>query len=170
MVYLVRSGILVFKDVTNKLIFAAPLLKRLFFQQNYKVQSSDDTPTPTDLHHFIVKIFTAMCNELSGKILRDTLGLGSNGKILEQTWQKEFFRISTQVLGKKYFLSCDVGSVFGCYGKIDFYVDTLDWAIELLRDGEDMAEHVEGFDSLTGEYKEIVKYAKSISVIDIRSE
>ncbi|CAG8734546.1 8127_t:CDS:2 [Gigaspora rosea] len=48
--------------------------------QNYEVQSSDDALTPTDLHHFIVMIFTAIYNELSGKILRDTLQLGSNGK------------------------------------------------------------------------------------------
>lgn len=63
-----------------------------------------------------------------------------------------------------------MGSVFGCDGKINFYVDKLDWAIELLREGEDMTEHAERYDSLTGEYKKIVKYAKSISVIDIRSE
>ncbi|CAG8734549.1 8128_t:CDS:1, partial [Gigaspora rosea] len=53
---------------------------------------------------------------------------------------------------------------------MDFYINKLDWAIELLRDSEDMAKHAEGFDSLVREYKEIVKYAKSISVIDIHSE
>ncbi|CAG8645387.1 8356_t:CDS:2, partial [Acaulospora morrowiae] len=104
--YLVRSGILIIEDCIY-LSFAAPLLKRSFFQQNYGVQNSTDS-TPTDLHHFIVKIFTVICNELSGKILRDTLGFGSDGRILEQTWQKEFYRIGTQVLGKGHFLSCDV--------------------------------------------------------------
>ncbi|PKY49647.1 hypothetical protein RhiirA4_528264 [Rhizophagus irregularis] len=121
-----------------------------------------------DLHHFIEKIFTAMCNEISGDILRNTLGFGSDGRILEQTWQKEFYRIGTQVLGRDYFLSCEVGSVFGCEGKIDFYVDKLEWAIELLRDGEDMKEHKARFEP-SGEYEEIVKYAKSIAIIDIRS-
>ncbi|CAB4438790.1 unnamed protein product [Rhizophagus irregularis] len=91
--YLVRSGILIIVD--TYITFAAPLLKRLFFQQNYGVHNSAET-TPTDLHHFIVKIFAAMCNELSGKILRDTLGFESDGRILEQTWQKEFYRIGTQ--------------------------------------------------------------------------
>jgi hypothetical protein len=165
--YLVKSGILIIVDIYN-IAFAAPLLKRSFFQQNYGVHGSAET-TPTDLHNFIVKIFTAMCNELSGKILRDTLGFGSDGRILEQTWQKEFYRIGTQVLGRHHFLSCEVGSVFGCKGKIDFYVDKLDWAIELLRDGEDMEGHKARFEP-SGDYEEIVKYAKSIAIIDIRSE
>ncbi|CAB4492042.1 unnamed protein product [Rhizophagus irregularis] len=169
-VYLVKSGISIIKnDIDGTyLTFVAPLLKRSFFQQNYGVHNSTDS-TPTDLYHFIVKIFTAMCNKLSREILRKTLGFGSNGRILEQTWQKEFYRIGTQVLGKDYFLSCDVGSVFGCDGKIDYYVDKLDWAIEILRDGDDMAEHEERFEPLSGKYKEIVRYAKSIAIIDIHS-
>ncbi|CAG8628921.1 16400_t:CDS:2 [Funneliformis caledonium] len=169
-VYLVKSGIFIIKnDIDGTyLTFVAPLLKRSFFQQNYGVHNSTDN-TPTDLYHFIVKIFTAMCNKLSREILRKTLGFGSDGRILEQTWQKEFYRIGTQVLGKDHFLSCDAGSVFGCDGKIDYYVDKLDWAIELLRDGDDMAEHEERFEPLSGEYKEIVKYAESIAIIDIRS-
>ncbi|GES73588.1 heat shock protein Hsp70 family protein [Rhizophagus clarus] len=145
----------------------APLLKRSFFQQNYGSTNSTDT-TPTDLHHFIEKIFTAMCNEISGGILRNTLGFGSDGRLLEQTWQKEFYRIGTQILGMDHFLSCEVGSVFGCKGKIDFYVDKLDWAIELLRDGEDMEDHKTRFGP-SGDYEEIVLYAKSIAIIDIRS-
>ncbi|CAG8478462.1 7346_t:CDS:2 [Funneliformis caledonium] len=159
--YLVKCGFLVVEN-NAYLTFAAPLLKRSFFQQNYGAVNSIDI-TPTDLYHFIIKIFTAMCNELSGKFLRETLGFGSDGRILEQSWQKEFYRIGTQVLGKDHFLSCDVGSVFGCDGKIDFYVDKLDWAIELLRDGDDMAEHKARFIPSTGEYKEIIKYAKKYS-------
>jgi hypothetical protein len=135
MIYLVRSGILVIKD-NNNLTFAAPLFRRSFFQQNYGIVNNTES-TPSDLYHFIVKIFTAMCNKLSKDILRKTLGFGSDGRILEQTWQKEFYGISTQVLGRDHFLSCEIGSVFGCEGKVDFYVDKLDWVIELLRDGED---------------------------------
>ncbi|PKY48544.1 hypothetical protein RhiirA4_464177 [Rhizophagus irregularis] len=66
-------------------------------------------------------------------------------------------------------MSCDVGSVFGCEGRIDFYVNELEWAIELLRDGEDMQGHKDKFEPIEGKYKEIVKYAKSIAIIDIRS-
>ncbi|RIA80313.1 hypothetical protein C1645_810492 [Glomus cerebriforme] len=167
MVHLVKSGILILKNNSN-LTFAAPLLKRSFFQQNYRSTNSTDT-TPTDLHHFIEKIFTAMCNEINGNILRNMLGFGSDGKFLEQTWQKEFYRIGTQILGRNHFLSCEIGSVFGYEGKVDFYVDKLDWAIELLKDGENMEEHKVSFEPLRGEYKEIVKYAKKIAIIDIRN-
>ncbi|RGB40141.1 hypothetical protein C1646_688324 [Rhizophagus diaphanus] len=104
-----------------------------------------------------------MCNENSGKILRETLGFGYDGRILEQTWQKEFYRIGTRLLGKDKFLSCEVGSVFGCEGRIDFYVNELEWAIELLRDGKDMQGHEDKFEPIVG------KYAKSIAIIDIRS-
>jgi hypothetical protein len=51
-----------------------------------------------------------MCkDQQSVKSLRETLGFGSDGRILEQTWQKEFYRIGTDQLGSEYFLSCDVG-------------------------------------------------------------
>jgi hypothetical protein len=154
--YLIKTGVLMVVD-DMYLAFAAPLLKRSFFQQNYGVNNRVDI-IPTDLYHFIVEVFTAMYDELSGKILRETLGFGSDRRILEQIWQKEFYRIGTRVLGMDHFLSCEVGSVFGCEGKVGFYVDKLDWAIELLRDGEDMEKH-----------KEIVKYAKDIAIVDIRS-
>ncbi|CAG8784988.1 5233_t:CDS:2, partial [Gigaspora margarita] len=121
--YLVKSGILVVDN--GALRFSAPLIMRLFFQQYYGNHNSTEI-TPSSLYHFIVKIFTAMCNIQTGKILRETLGFGINGNLLEQTWQKEFYRVGTQVLGRNHFLSCDVGAVFGCDGYIDFYVDGLD--------------------------------------------
>ncbi|CAG8598094.1 8930_t:CDS:2 [Diversispora eburnea] len=163
---LVKSGVLVVID--GELYFSAPLIMRSFFQQCYGSHNSSEI-TPSSLYHFIVKTFTAICNGQSGKLLRETLGFGTDGSLLEQTWQKEFYRVGTQVLGKNHFLSCDVGAVFGCDGYIDFYVDKLEWAIELLRDGKDKAEHSRRFEP-AGKYKEIVRYAKSIAIIDVRSE
>ncbi|RHZ65020.1 hypothetical protein Glove_319g150 [Diversispora epigaea] len=129
---LVKSGILVVDG--GYLYFSAPLISRSFFQQYYGSHKSAEI-APLSLYHFIVKIFTAMCNGLSGKILRETLRYGTDGSLLEQTFQKEFYK---------------------------------DWAIELLRDGKDMAKHSR-FEP-TREYKEIVKYAKHIAIIDIRNE
>ncbi|CAB5379351.1 unnamed protein product [Rhizophagus irregularis] len=166
-VYLVKTGVLIVVEDNRYLTFAAPLLKRAFFQQYYGVSNSTDN-IPTDLYQFIVKIFTAMYNKQSGNILRKMLRVGSEERILEQTWQKEFYRIGTQVLGRDYFLSYEVGSVFGCEGKIDFYVEEFEWAIELLRDGEDMKKHKDRFES-EEKYEKIVKIAKSIAIIDIRS-
>ncbi|CAG8671328.1 10129_t:CDS:1, partial [Paraglomus occultum] len=131
MLRLIKSGILVIDH--ERLFFSAPLIERSFFQQCYGSHNTSET-TPESLYHFIVRIFTAMCDGPSGKILREALGFGTDGNLLEQTWQKEFYRVGTQVLGINYFLSCDVGAVFGCDGYVDFYVDKLDWAIELLRD------------------------------------
>ncbi|CAB4435487.1 unnamed protein product [Rhizophagus irregularis] len=165
---LIKSGVLMVVD-NYYLTFAAPLLKRSFFQQFYGSEDIAED-TPENLYEYIVKVFTAMCNDkISNKILKNTLGYGTDGRILEQTWQKEFYRIGTRELGMNHFLSCEVGPTFACDGRIDFYVDKLDWAIELLRDGEDMTEHKDKFDPIEGEYKEIVKYAKSIAIIDIRS-
>ncbi|CAG8471465.1 43135_t:CDS:2 [Gigaspora margarita] len=146
--YLVKSGILVVDD--KALRFSAPLIMRSFFQQYYGNHHSTEI-TPSSLYHFIVKIFTAMCNVQSGKILRETLGFGIDGNLLEKTWQKEFYRVGMQVLGMNHFLSYDVGEVFGCDGYINFYVDGLDWAIELLRDSKHMTEHSNRFE-LTGKY------------------
>src|SRR5581483_3607114 len=83
-VSLIKSGVLM---VVNDLYltFAAPILKRSFFQQNYGTVNSAEV-TPTDLYDFIVKTFTAMCNDLTKKILRETLGFGTDGRILEQAW------------------------------------------------------------------------------------
>ena len=62
-------------------------------------------------------------------------------------------------------LSVDVGAVFG---SIDFYVDdTRDWAIELLRDGNDVEEHCRRFEA-DHVYGPIVEIAKEYAIIDIR--
>jgi len=164
--YLVKSGTLVVDN--GCLNFSAPLISRSFFQQNYGSENIAET-TPSSLYHFIVKIFTAMCAGPSGRILRENLVFGTNGNLLEQTWKKEFYRIGTQALGRMHFLSYEVSAVSACGGQIDFYVDGLDWAIELLRDGKDMAEHSRRFEP-AGRYEEIVRCAKSIAIIDIRSE
>ncbi|RHZ81800.1 hypothetical protein Glove_117g21 [Diversispora epigaea] len=163
---LIKSGVLVVNG--EDLYFSAPLIMRSFFQQYYESFNSIEIP-PSSLYHFIVKTFTAICNGQSRKFLKETLGFGTDGCLLEQTWQKEFYRVGTQVLGKAYFMSYNVGAVFGCVGYINFYVDKLEWAIELLRDGKDMVEHSRRFEP-AGEYKEIVRYAKSIAIIDIRNE
>jgi hypothetical protein len=95
---LVKSGILIIID-SIYLTFAAPLLKRSFFQQHYGKVEISTVEIPKDLHHFIVKIFTLMCDERSGYILREKLEIKSDGRILEQTWRKEFYRIGTNYWG-----------------------------------------------------------------------
>jgi hypothetical protein len=168
--YLIRSGVLVITVIEHQryLQFAAPLIERSFFQQYYGKETRSMS-TPKSLYDFIVKVFKAMSVE-SVEILNDSLGIGKDKILLEQTWQKEFYRIGTRELGNDYFLSCDVGAYYGSEGYIDFYINGLEWAIELLRIGLDMEKHDRRFDETTGEYKEIVEVAKETAIIDIRSE
>ncbi|CAB4419607.1 unnamed protein product [Rhizophagus irregularis] len=93
--------------------------------------------TFTDLYQFIVKIFTAMCNEQNGNILRETLGFGSDGRILETNMAEGIYRI-------------------------EFLCGQVRLGNKTLRDGEDMAKHKRRFEP-GGKYKEIVKYVKSIA-------
>ncbi len=78
-------------------------MQRPFLSGHFFSRITELTTVPILLPQICVKIFTAMCNELSGKILRETLGFGSDGRILEQAWQKEFYRIGTRVLGRVIF-------------------------------------------------------------------
>ncbi|RHZ80840.1 hypothetical protein Glove_131g40 [Diversispora epigaea] len=163
---LVKSGVLVAND--EELYFSAPLIMRSFFQQCYG-SFNNIKIIPSSLYYFIVKTFTTICNGQSRKILRKMLEFETDRYLLEQTWQKEFYKVATQVLGKAYFISCNIEAVFECDGYIDFYIDKLEWAIELLRDDKGMAEYSRRFEPV-GEYKEIVRYAKSIAIIDICNE
>ncbi|RGB29580.1 hypothetical protein C1646_672365 [Rhizophagus diaphanus] len=171
---LIKTGIFVVND-QGYLHFSAPLIERSFFQQHYGSEIYASS-TPGSLYEFIRKTFTIICEE-SDEILKYSLeySLGTSGKDkkdkrrLEQMWQKEFYRAGTRVLGGNHFLSCDVGSHFKSNGFLDFYVDGLEWGIEILREGLDMKGHSKRFES-TGEYKEIVEVANEIAIIDIRSK
>jgi hypothetical protein len=162
---LVKTGIFVV-DNLGRLCFSAPLIERSFFQQLYGNEKRS-SETPPSLYKFIVKTFTILCKE--NKNLKYSIGTGEDKRLLEQMWQKEFYRAGTRALGTDHFLSCDVGSHFKSKGYIDFYVVGLEWGIELLREGLDMEEYNRRFET-TGEYKEIVEVANETVIIDIRSE
>ncbi|PKC07234.1 hypothetical protein RhiirA5_418466 [Rhizophagus irregularis] len=168
---LIKSGVLVI-DKNYMLQFSAPIVMRSFIYQNYGNEKISET-VPKSLYDFIVSIFTAMCLE-SRELLQRTLSFGFEEReetiILEQMWQKEFYRIGKRRLNG-YFMSCDVGATFASNGYLDFYVDEpLNWAIKILREERCMAKHTKKFDETTEIYKEITLYAKSIAIVDICSE
>ncbi|RIB03013.1 hypothetical protein C2G38_2142270 [Gigaspora rosea] len=105
-------------DERHRLRFSAPLIMP-FLMQYY----GNETPSvivPTSLFDFIVKVFTAMSLE-SKELLHLGFELDENGAyLLEQTRQKEFYRIGQRQFGYRYFLSCDVGATFACDGYIVF--------------------------------------------------
>ena len=106
---------------------------------------------------------------MNPKMLQVSLGIGVDGHLLERVWQMEFYRAATQVLPANIFISVDVGAVFGSSGFIDFYVDDArDWAIELLRDGNDVEEHCRRFEA-DNVYGPIVKLQKSMSLLILDS-
>ena len=53
------------------------------------------------------------------EILKYSLGTEVDKRLLEQTWQKEFYRAGTRALGVSHFLSCEVGPHFKSKGYID---------------------------------------------------
>jgi hypothetical protein len=162
--YLIESGLsVVVIDNEKYLCFAAPLIEQSFFQQYYGKEICAES-TPNSLYEFIVKIFTIMCKKNRG-ILSDALESISL-RFLEKLWQKEFYKIGNQVLGNDYYLSFLSESE----EYTDFYIDGLDWAIELLKEGLDMEEYNRRIDETTGEYKEIMKVANEMAIIDIRCE
>ncbi|RIA80413.1 hypothetical protein C1645_838755 [Glomus cerebriforme] len=168
---LIKSGVLVI-DKNYMLQFSAPIVMRSFIYQKYGNEKISET-IPESLYDFIVDVFTAMCLE-SRELLQRTLSFGFEEReetvILEQMWQKEFYRIGKRLLNG-YFMSCDVGATFASNGYLDFYVDEpFNWTIKILREERCVAKHAKHFDESTGIYKEITLYAESIAIVDIRSE
>ena len=152
------------KDRNEQVLdFAAPLLRAIYI--HYRLGSTMHASSPPeDFHDFLIKVFAAM----NPMVLRKSLGIGTDGRLLERVWQMEWYRAATQILPENIHASVDVGAVFGSCGYIDFYVDdNRNWAIELLRDGEKGEEHLKRF--LTdGTYGTIVDYAREYAIIDIR--
>ena len=88
----------------------------------------------------------------------NSFGVGKDKRLLERTWQMEFYRVATQVLPNTVYISPDVGADFGSRGFVDFFVDDdRKWVIELLRDGERAEDHENRFKS-DGIYAKILQY------------
>jgi hypothetical protein len=103
---------------------------------------------------------------MNAKAIRNSYCVGTDGRLLERTWQMEFYRAATQILPANIFISPDVGTYCGSSGYVDFFVDDdRNWGIELLRDGQDASGHKSRFNSI---YKPIKKISKEWAIIDIR--
>ncbi|CAB4416802.1 unnamed protein product [Rhizophagus irregularis] len=105
---LIKAGIFIV-NYLGYLCFSAPLIERSFFQQHYGSKTRANS-TPNSLYEFIRRTFTIICDE-SSKILKYSLGTEAeeDKRLLEQTWQKEFYRAGTRALEGKHFLSCENG-------------------------------------------------------------
>ncbi|CAJ0842861.1 76_t:CDS:2, partial [Entrophospora sp. SA101] len=114
--------------------FAAPLLRAAYLQTRVG-STNHSTKTPETFRDFLKLTFVNMNPETLCK----SLGVGSDGHLLERVFQMEFYRSATYVLPQDVFISVDVGAVFGNDGYVDFYIDDKkDWAIELLCDSQNI--------------------------------
>ena len=102
---------------------------------------------------------------MNPKVLQKSKGIGTDGRLLERVWQMEFYRSSMLVLPPGISASVDVGAIYRSKGYLDFYTNDKkrNWAIELLRDGDRLKEHQQGY----GVYAPIKKIAKEWAIIDI---
>ncbi|WEW55222.1 hypothetical protein PRK78_000651 [Emydomyces testavorans] len=95
---------------------------------------TDDKPTyifPTAIHR-------------SRRGCRDRMGFVLNTRPLELTYQDEFYRYCYSLLGNQLYLASEwTGTKKG--GRANFQVRGTHWAIEILRDGENIEEHVARF-------------------------
>lgn len=120
---------------------------------------------PKDLKTFLFDTFSVM----NPKLLNNSSGVGKDNRLLERTWQMEFYRAATQVLPNSVYISPDVGAKFESNGFVDFYVDDgHNWAIELLRDGDKAQNHEDRFKQ-DGTYSKIVEKATDWVIVDIRN-
>lgn len=141
--------------------FAAPLL-RVAYLQTRVGSTNHSTKAPETFRDFLKLTFVNMNPET----LCRSLGVGNDGHLLERVFQMEFYRSATYVLPQDVFISVDVGAVFGDDGYVDFYVDDKkDWAIELLRDSQNIKEHIDRFQK-GGKYDSIIDIAKEYVVIN----
>jgi DNA polymerase III delta prime subunit len=87
---------------------------------------------------------------------------------LEDFCQKEFYRAATTILrspvdGNPYLIESDVGGTSKAKAECDFVINgKLGWAIELLRDGNDIDEHVARMDPDSGSYRNIKPKRKAV--------
>src|SRR5262249_38281710 len=126
---LVRTYLLT--EVGEHLDFSAPIIRGLYLLHRFGSTVKPSRMSIT-FKSFLVDVFQA----IDAHVLRETLGTGQYGRILERTWQMEFYRVASQILPRGYFISPDVGAVFGSNGYLDFWVErpgeTGGWAIEVL--------------------------------------
>jgi hypothetical protein len=97
-------------------------------------------PTVRDLSFAAIRQFS--CTSLRSRSER--LGPGAETRPLEAQYQDEFYRACYVVLDHIVYLTPEwTGKVAS--GRVDFQVKSVGWAIEFLRDGDRLDEHISRF-------------------------
>jgi len=125
----------------NILVFPSPSHQRSFLMAYHKNPFSHD-----DLPSFEAFLVRVMQRFSSAQLLSSLSRTKADGSILERQWQNEFYRAAKSILGSGIAISPDTGAYFNSKGFLDFYINSsLQWGIEILREGIDMKKHMERF-------------------------
>ena len=142
------SGVLNY-DSKGKIGFPSPIIRSI---QINRLFSSSNGMQYSVLFEFI----TASLARVDHSILKNSWSAGLNNRLYERQFQVEFYRCAVDVLGGNGYCSPDVGKLFGANGYLDFYIDgEKQWAVELVKESDQMEEHSKRFDSNNGKYKNI---------------
>jgi len=156
-----RNGLL-HRPKPGKLQFTLPLLRIAVGMRVYSCKVP--YMRVTTFKDFILRSLERM----ESSTLKNSLSKGIDDHLIERAWQMEWYRAAYTVVPENVTISPDVGTVFGCAGELDFYVNgDLNWGIELLREGDRQSEHVRRFEK-DGEYHKILPFLKEWVILDFR--
>lgn len=159
---LVQEGFLTLIDTF--ITFASPLVRTVLITRHLSQHLQFNSGGKQDFEEFLEMTLSRM----NGNLLKESLSKGDDG-VWERQWQNEFYRAATTVLPATSFIFPDVRTYFKCPGFADYFVDSLGWVIELVREGEDMEEQERRFTS-EGLYSKIAKHVKQWIILDFRNE
>lgn len=155
---LIKKNLIRFVDEDQSKMFATGSSEEVCFISSlvelvcfHKLLGSErPKEVPSSLEDCVLKILSL----IKPSFLKNSKGFGTKKRLNERSWQMEFYRVATSVLPQQHHISADLqrinvtetsdGEELG--GALDFYInDGLDWAIELLREGDRMEKHSERF-------------------------
>jgi len=147
----------------SKFDFPSPLIRNCYLQHKYGT-NIPPTQIKTNFDEFLKDVFAKM----DGVTLKNCRSKSKNSRLLEAAYQHEFYRAATGLLGVDGIVSCEVGALYSIHGRIDFFInDKRNWAVELLRDGDRLNDHVARM-APGGKYDRLTITASNTVVIDLR--
>lgn len=135
--------------------------------------SLKSSPFPTHLFPELEVFCIATIKSFSRSSLvsnKEKLGTGALKRPLETQYQDEMYRASYELLGKQIYLSSE-WTPAGLDGRVDFQVTSMKWAIECLREGDRLKEHLDKFEKEDGHYYHWIKngHIEKYILVDFRT-
>lgn len=129
-------------------------------------------PFPLNDYPTIEALAEAALRKCSSRRLswRSRLGAGALIRPVETTYHDELYRALNAVLGFSLKVSSEWTGNGSESGRIDFRIDDVNWGIELLREGNNLAEHCQRFVA-DGDYTQWIQsgWLRDWLIIDCRT-